>query len=55
MHHCMGAALTRLEITTLLTRLAREFPTLSLDADPQALPWDHGTLLRRPTSLPVRW
>ncbi|MFF7446035.1 MULTISPECIES: cytochrome P450 [unclassified Streptomyces] len=55
MHHCMGAALTRLEITTLLTRLAREFPTLTLDADPQSLPWDHGTLLRRPTSLPVRW
>ncbi|MFD5710157.1 cytochrome P450 [Streptomyces pharetrae] len=55
MHHCMGAALTRLEATTLLTRLAREFPTLSLDADPRTLPWDHGTLLRRPTSLPVRW
>lgn len=55
MHHCMGAALTRLEITTLLTRLAQEFPTLTLDADPGALPWDHGTLLRRPLALPVRW
>ncbi|WP_236244857.1 cytochrome P450 [Streptomyces sp. CC210A] len=55
MHHCMGAALSRLEITTLLTRLAREFPGLTLDADPAALPWDHGTLLRRPVALPVRW
>jgi cytochrome P450 len=55
MHHCMGAALTRLETTTLLTRLAQEFPTLSLDTDPHSLPWDQGTLLRRPTSLPVRW
>ncbi|WP_228977036.1 cytochrome P450 [Streptomyces sp. DH12] len=55
MHHCMGAALTRLEATALLTRLAEEFPTLALDADPRTLAWDHGTLLRRPTSLPVRW
>ncbi|MDQ8707214.1 cytochrome P450 [Streptomyces sp. LHD-70] len=55
MHHCMGAALFRLEITTLLTRLAREFPGLTLDADPRTLPWDDGVLLRRPTALPVRW
>ncbi|MFC7310293.1 cytochrome P450 [Streptomyces monticola] len=54
-HHCMGSALARMEITTLLTRLAREFPTLTLDADPGTLPWDEGILLRRPTSLPVRW
>lgn len=55
MHHCMGAALARLQITELLTRLAREFPALVLDVDPQSLPWDQGALLRRPTSLPVRW
>ncbi|GAA2493756.1 cytochrome P450 [Streptomyces thermolineatus] len=55
MHHCMGAALARTEITALLVRLAEEFPDLALDADPAALPWDHGRLLRRPTALPVRW
>ncbi|MEU6091817.1 cytochrome P450 [Streptomyces sp. NPDC047085] len=55
MHHCMGAALARMEIVAVLTRLAREFPTLALDIDPAQVPWDNGTVLRRPTSLPVRW
>ncbi|MFJ6465820.1 cytochrome P450 [Streptomyces sp. NPDC091387] len=55
MHHCLGAALARLEITEILTRLAREFPGLTLDANPALLPWDEGSLLRRPTTLPVRW
>lgn len=55
MHHCMGAALARMEIVSVLTRLAREFPGLVLDTDPAEVPWDHGTVLRRPTSLPVRW
>jgi cytochrome P450 len=55
MHHCMGAALARMEITTIIGRLAAEFPSLRLDADPATLPWDVGTVLRRPTSLPVRW
>lgn len=55
MHHCMGAALARLEITTIIGRLAAEFPNLALDADAETLPWDTGTVLRRPSSLPVRW
>ncbi|MEU6310400.1 cytochrome P450 [Streptomyces sp. NPDC047014] len=55
MHHCMGAALARMEIVTVLTRLAREFPDLAPAVDPAAMPWDNGTVLRRPTSLPVRW
>ncbi|MFE6157034.1 cytochrome P450 [Streptomyces sp. NPDC057889] len=55
MHHCMGAALARMEIVSVLTRLAREFPALALDVDPAEVPWDNGTVLRRPTSLPVRW
>ncbi|MET7396627.1 cytochrome P450 [Dactylosporangium sp. NPDC005572] len=55
MHHCLGAAMSRLQIATVLTRLAAEFPELSLDADPATLPWDDGVLLRRPTALPVRW
>ncbi|MFC9358161.1 cytochrome P450 [Rhodococcus sp. NPDC057014] len=55
MHHCMGASLARMEITTTLVRLATEFPNLRLDTEPAAVPWDSGVLLRRPTSLPVRW
>ncbi|MEU1287779.1 cytochrome P450 [Kitasatospora sp. NPDC005856] len=55
MHHCLGAALARLEIAEILGRLVREFPTLKLDGDPADLVWDEGALLRRPTGLPVRW
>ncbi|OIJ92332.1 cytochrome P450 [Streptomyces monashensis] len=55
MHHCMGAALARMEIVAVLTRLAREFPDLALAIEPAEVPWDDGTVLRRPTSLPVRW
>ncbi|MFJ8621387.1 cytochrome P450 [Kitasatospora sp. NPDC093550] len=55
MHHCMGAALARMEIVSVLTRLAQEFPTLALAVEPADVPWDVGTVLRRPTSLPVRW
>ncbi|MEV7596739.1 cytochrome P450 [Kitasatospora sp. NPDC089797] len=55
MHHCMGSALARMEIVAVLTRLAREFPTLALATDPASVPWDDGTVLRRPTALPVRW
>lgn len=55
MHHCMGAALARMEITTVIGRLTAEFPAMTLDADPRELPWDSGTVLRRPSSLPVRW
>ncbi|WP_210492145.1 cytochrome P450 [Patulibacter sp. SYSU D01012] len=55
MHHCMGAAYARREITTTLTALARRLPGLRLDADPAGLRWDHGTVLRRPAELPVAW
>ncbi|MCQ4121218.1 cytochrome P450 [Rhodococcus tibetensis] len=55
MHHCMGASLARMEITTALVRLAAEFPKLELAADPGSLQWDSGVILRRPTSLPVQW
>jgi cytochrome P450 len=55
MHHCMGAAYARREITATLTALGRRLPGLRLDADPQTLRWDHGTVLRRPAELPVTW
>ncbi|MFJ7910328.1 cytochrome P450 [Kitasatospora sp. NPDC096204] len=55
MHHCLGAALARLEIAEILGRVVREFPTMTLDGDPADLVWDEGALLRRPIGLPVRW
>ncbi|CAL9389553.1 Mycinamicin IV hydroxylase_epoxidase [Streptomyces sp. enrichment culture] len=55
MHHCMGAALARMEITELLTVLVAELPGLTLAAGAETLPWDSGVILRRPTALPVRW
>lgn len=55
MHHCMGAALTRLELNAILGGLVGAFPDLQLDAEADALPWWFGTGLRRPQALPVRW
>lgn len=55
MHHCMGSSLARMELTVVIRRLATEFPELRLAADAESLPWDTGVILRRPTSLPVRW
>ncbi|MCK8676005.1 cytochrome P450 [Streptomyces lichenis] len=55
LHHCLGAALARLEINEVVTALTGALPGATLDADPAALPWDEGALLRRPTALPVRF
>lgn len=55
MHNCMGAALARMEIITVLEVLVARLPRLELAVPPQSLPWIQGTLLRRPSNLPVRW
>lgn len=55
MHNCMGAALARLEITTVLQVLVERLPRLRLAVPAQELPWVHGIILRRPQHLPVRW
>lgn len=55
MHHCMGAALARLEITETVRRLTSEFPAMRLRVDPTELSWDTGFVLRRPNTLPVSW
>ncbi|MEE1925166.1 cytochrome P450 [Pseudomonas sp. 148P] len=54
MHNCMGAALARLEITTVLQILVERLPDLRLDLPAEQLPWVEGIILRRPTRLPVR-
>ncbi|BBF84971.1 putative cytochrome P450 hydroxylase [Aquitalea magnusonii] len=53
MHHCMGAALARMEITTVLEILLQRMPDLQLAQPAASVPWTHGTILRRPASLPV--
>ncbi|MDQ8045137.1 MAG: cytochrome P450 [Solirubrobacteraceae bacterium] len=54
-HHCMGAALTRLELRAILGRLVESFPSLRLAVEPDEVAWWFGTGLRRPQSLPVQW
>lgn len=55
MHHCMGAAMARMEITEVLRRLVTELPTLRLAVPEDRIPWETGILVHRPTSLPVTW
>lgn len=53
MHNCMGAALARLEITTVLQILLQRFPNLRLAVPADQVPWVDGIILRRPARLPV--
>jgi cytochrome P450 len=53
MHNCMGAALARLEITTVLQILVQRFPNLRLAVPADQVPWVDGIILRRPVRLPV--
>ncbi|MEJ8821713.1 cytochrome P450 [Variovorax humicola] len=55
MHHCMGAALARMEIVTVLEILVARLPGLELAVPAVEVPGVHGTILRRPAALPVRW
>ena len=52
-HHCVGAPLARLEITTALDVLRERLPNLRL-VDPQGVRFSFG-LARGPLSLPVAW
>lgn len=52
-HHCLGAALARLEGQEAIGRLVRRFPTLALTDDAPA--WNGRIVLRGLDALPVRW
>jgi len=54
-HSCMGPALARLEINTVLEKLTDILPDMQLDCDPKSIRWINGTVLRRPDELPVRF
>lgn len=53
-HYCLGAPLARLEGTIAIDALLTRFPSLALDADPDALEWGDGLLIRGLKALPVR-
>ncbi|PRX44227.1 cytochrome P450 [Prauserella shujinwangii] len=50
-HHCLGAALARLEARTAIGGLVRRFPGLALDGE---VAWNGRINLRGPERLPVR-
>jgi len=51
-HHCLGAALARLEAQAVLSELAGHHPDVALAGD--ELEWGGGAMLRHLTALPVR-
>ncbi|MGP3970094.1 cytochrome P450 family protein [Streptomyces sp. 6N223] len=54
-HYCLGAPLARLEGRIAIRSLLERAPGLALDADPTALAWRSGMMIRGPHRLPVRW
>jgi cytochrome P450 len=54
-HHCLGAALARIELGAALTALARRLPGLRLAVPAAEVPWCHGHIDSGPTALPVTW
>ncbi|GAA4865713.1 cytochrome P450 [Actinomycetospora straminea] len=52
-HHCLGAALARLELTAALTALSRRAPGLRLAVPLAEVPWHRGEVDSGPLALPV--
>ncbi|MGW3244683.1 cytochrome P450 family protein [Streptomyces sp. NPDC001070] len=55
LHYCLGAPLARLEGRIAVRALLERCPDLALDADPSALDWLPGMLMRGVRRLPVRF
>lgn len=54
-HHCIGAALGRMELRILVSGLASRFPGLRLEAANEELEWSPGPVFRTPVRMAVRW
>ncbi|GAA1403754.1 cytochrome P450 [Kitasatospora putterlickiae] len=54
-HHCLGAALARLELRTVFATLLRRLPNLRIAAPPESLSWRGGHVTLRLEELPVAW
>ncbi|GLW58792.1 cytochrome P450 [Kitasatospora phosalacinea] len=54
-HHCIGAALARLELQESLAALLERFPDLHLVGGRESVQWQFGVIVRGPVSMPVGW
>ncbi|MDA2814776.1 cytochrome P450 [Nocardiopsis sp. RSe5-2] len=54
-HHCLGAALARMEVAVALRELASRFPGLALEVEPEDIPWVASMADEGPAELLVRW
>lgn len=56
-HHCLGAALARMQLQAIFTTLAQQIPNLRLATEPAALKWQRSELFgdEWPAEVPVTW
>ena len=54
-HHCLGAALARLEVGIALRAIARRLPGLRLDGPVEEIQWSEGQIDVGPVALRVSW
>lgn len=54
-HHCVGAALARMELQVALGLLLERLPGVRLAAEPDTMTWKSSLLFRGHTELPVTW
>jgi cytochrome P450 len=54
-HHCLGAALARVELQLGIGTLVRRFPNITLTVAAPEIPWDYRLTVAGPKTLPVTW
>jgi cytochrome P450 len=54
-HFCPGAQLARLELQVSLETMLARLPGLRFAVPENDLTWQEGTMMRRPTALPLSW
>ncbi|MEV7231861.1 cytochrome P450 [Polymorphospora sp. NPDC051019] len=54
-HHCLGAALARLELQTAFSTILRRFPRIDLAVPPESLRWRGGHVSLGLAEVPVTW
>ncbi|MER5387972.1 cytochrome P450 [Saccharopolyspora sp. NPDC002686] len=54
-HHCLGAALARIELQAVFVALTAQFPGLRLSTPPEQLPWRTVLMDCGPQHVPVTW
>jgi cytochrome P450 len=55
LHHCVGAALARIELKEVISALLSRFSTLRLAVPVAEVRWKSGVLVRSLVSLPAQW